>query len=66
MKNLDNIKKSIQEINPDFSDELLDLLYEYFFERNLNEALSYYDNLKLEPDKCLELSDIINKCSLSF
>lgn len=64
MEKLNNIKKSIQEINPNLSDELLDLLYEYFLERKLTETLNYYNNL--ESDQCLELSNIINECSLSL
>lgn len=37
MKTINEIKKEIRTINPMFSDELLDLLYEYIFTRYSNE-----------------------------
>lgn len=36
MKTLEEIKKEIHTINPDITDALLDLLYEYMFTKHLN------------------------------
>lgn len=38
--NIDTIKESIQTMNPQITDELLDLLYEYFSAR-IKEEYSY-------------------------
>ena len=37
MNNLDDIKENIRTINPHFSDQLIDLLYEYIAQRFANE-----------------------------
>lgn len=36
-KNIDEIKKNIHTINPQITDEVLDLLYEYIVTRKSNE-----------------------------
>ena len=40
-KKLEQIKEKIRTINPEITDELLDLLYEYIFSK-------YYNNIKKE------------------
>lgn len=40
MNNLNDIKKDIHTINPDFSDKLIDLLYEYITQRFSNQFKS--------------------------
>ena len=40
-KKLEQIKEKIHTINPEITDELLDLLYEYIFSK-------YYNNIKKE------------------
>ena len=40
-KKLEQIKEKIRTINPEITDELLDLLYEYIFRK-------YYNNIKKE------------------
>ena len=37
MKTLNEIRERIRTINPTFTDELLDLLYEYMFVKYLND-----------------------------
>lgn len=37
MNELNTIKEKIRTINPEITDELLDLLYEYFLTRHVND-----------------------------
>ena len=52
MKTLEEIKKEIRTINPEFTDKLLDLLYEYMF-------VKYSNNYK-EKIGTNDLKDIID------
>lgn len=44
MKTLEEIKKEIHTINPDITDELLDLLYEYVSIRQHENMLDFVNN----------------------
>ena len=55
MNTLEEIKKRIHTINPDITDELLDLLYEYMFTKYLN---NYKEKIRTN-----DLKDIID-CAL--
>ena len=46
MDNLETIKKDIRTINPIFTDELLNLLYEYLFLRHLDERSKSLKSIK--------------------
>lgn len=61
MKTLEEIKKEIHTINPDITDALLDLLYEYMFTKHLNgykkiNTNDFQDtiNYLLNPIKCVK------------
>lgn len=45
---LNEIKKQIRAINPMFTDELLDLLHEYFCQKNNIDILHSLDSKKLK------------------
>ena len=44
MNNLEQLKENIRKINPEITDELLDLLYEYFSKKFANELRDYSSN----------------------
>lgn len=47
MKTLEEIKKEIHTINPDITDALLDLLYEYVSIRQHENMLDFFNNYNL-------------------
>lgn len=47
MRTLEEIKKEIHTINPDITDELLDLLYEYVSIRQHENMLDFVNNYNL-------------------
>lgn len=47
MKTSEEIKKEIHTINPDITDELLDLLYEYVSIRQHENMLDFVNNYNL-------------------
>lgn len=47
MRTLEEIKKEIHTINPDITDELLDLLYEYVSIRQYENILDFVNNYNL-------------------
>lgn len=54
MKKIKNIENKIHIVNPDVTDEFLDLLYEYVLAR-LNEQYSYSNMVdKIQSDETFE------------
>lgn len=58
MNDLDNIKKQIHTINPEISDELLDLLYKFVSTKLNNENLDLSSKIKSLPESAYTM---INK-----
>lgn len=53
-KNIDKIKENIHTINPQITDEVLDLLYEYIVTRKSNEDFQSIQNneqLKIDAEQ---------------
>lgn len=54
---LNEIKKQIRAINPMFTDELLDLLHEYFCQRNNIDILHSLNSKKIKNITTLPLKE---------
>lgn len=50
MDELEVIKEKIRTINPEITDELLDLLYEFFFEKYYNNIIRQFNKEGKEDD----------------
>lgn len=61
MDNSETIKKNIRTINPIFTDELLNLLYEYLFLRHSSECLISLQDIKED----ISLKNKISEVTLS-
>lgn len=61
MDNSETIKKKIRTINPIFTDELLNLLYEYLFLRHSSECLTSLQDIKED----ISLKNKISEVTLS-
>lgn len=61
MKTLEEIKKEIRTINPAFTDELLDLLYEYVFAKHYKDIVDSLSKNKDMIDKVIFQSLSNNK-----
>ena len=58
MDNSETIKKNIRTINPIFTDELLNLLYEYLFLRHSSECLISLQDIKEDISLKNKISEV--------